>query len=538
MPEITLFPYQQEFKRNIYKFLKSGGKHALCQGFMRMGKTITFGSIAKDFNENKRPVLILTDRGELLDQTGNSFKNLGLNPFYITAGCKRYSEDHLCYISMTQTLRNRVNSPYWIEFIQRFEKEQGIIIIDECHENIFNWLFESGLVDNTWLLGFTGSPSRRGKMVQFGVQYEKLIASPQPSELLKLDRLVQPDVYGFEAPSMDGVGVNSMNGDYNTTQLFNKFDKRSLYTGVVKNYSEICNNTTFVAYCVSKVHAIKTCIEFNEAGYNVKFIVSDTGKPKDLNCDATEGQKVRYEQNLENYDFYKKWFDVLSGERKKTYQDYIDGKFLGLMNVNCYTKGFDYPELQTVILNYKTISLTRYLQSAARGATASPSKLSYNLLDFGGNIGHFGMPLEDRLYSLWHESSDSKGLPPVKNCGYTSEGEPILVNGKKGCNRMILGSMTICPFCGFQYPAKVLTEGELSTLFLDNQQKKVVKTKRLKDMTNAELHYYWKSKGHKSGWLWRQLWYRGKEESIKNFGKEFEWSFGTIKKAISICEKY
>lgn len=531
---MILYDYQKRIKQTAYKFLKQGGIHAIICAAPRSGKTVIFSSIAKDFNTHNKKVLVLTDRTELLNQSGNTFKKFGLNPFYIQAGCKVVSKTHMCFVAMSQTLRNRIGATYWDEFIQSID----LVIIDEIHIQDFNYIFESQLLDNIWTLGFTGTPSRKGKMRQLGLDFQKIISEISISELLKLDRLVNCDVFGFEAPSCSDVKISAMNGDYDKKQLFAKFDKRNLYTGVVKNYREICDNTKFICYCISKVHAIKTAIEFHEAGYNVKFIVSDTGRPKPPEDTDNAGKMTRYNIHLENYELFKKWYPILSGERSQLFKDFADNKFLGLINVDICTKGYDCPQLETVILNYKTISLTRYLQSSMRGATAYPQKVSYTLLDFGGNVSHFGMPLEDRLYSLWHEKSDSEGLPPVKNCGYTGDGQPILVNGTKGCNRMILGSMTICPFCGFKYPEKVLTEGELQTLFLDNQQKKVVKTKRVRDMSNSELYFYWKSKGHKSAWLWRQLWYRGKENSIVNFGKEYGWSYGTIKKAIGFCEMF
>ena len=536
---IELYSYQKKFKKDIYDFMRTG-KHAICLGFMRMGKTVTFGSIAKDFNSHGKPALIITDRDVLLDQTGGSLENLGLNPFFIQAGCKVVSKNHLCFVAMSQTLKKRTAIKYWVDFFKWIEEKKGVIIIDEAHDQIFNHLFDSGLIDNTWVLGFTGTCARRGKMTQLGVQYEKIIQGPQPSELLKMDRLVNCDVSSFEAPNCNDVKINTLTGDYDNKALFNKFDTRALYTGVVKNYSEICDNSIFIAYCVNKMHAIKTAVEFHEAGYRVKYIVSDTGKPKKPIDTNDAGKMARWELHMENYEFHQKWFPVLSGERKKLIQDYLDGKFLGLTNVDVMTKGFDYPKLRTVIANYKTISLTRYLQSVTRGATYCEGKDSYNLLDFGGNYNYFGDPLEDRLYSLWHFENNSEGLPPIKNCGFTSDGEPIMANGKKGCNRMIPASMNICPFpdCGFVYPEKVLIECDLQTLFFDNQQKKTIKTKRIKEMSNQELHDYWESKGHNSVWIWRQLWYRGGEKSIVSFGKEYEWSSGTVRKAVEFCEKF
>ena len=112
-------------------------------------------------------------------------------------------------------------------------------------------------------------------------------------------------------------------------------------------------------------------------------------------------------------------------------------------------------------------------------------------------------------------------MPPVKECGHNSEGKPIHSNGVKGCERMILASYMICPFCGFKYPEKDLKEIDLQAMMFSTQEKKAIKTKRIRDMTMTELHTYWKQKGHKSAWLWRQLWYKGGEKQIVHVAVRF-----------------
>jgi len=101
-----------------------------------------------------------------------------------------------------------------------------------------------------------------------------------------------------------------------------------------------------------------------------------------------------------------------------------------------------------------------------------------------------------------------------------------------------MASYNICPFCGFKYPDKSAIEIELASIMFDNQKKKSVKTKRIKEMDFEELHKYWKAKGHKPPWLWRQLWYRGRKNSIIGFGQRFGWSSTTIDKAISYCSGF
>ena len=95
-----------------------------------------------------------------------------------------------------------------------------------------------------------------------------------------------------------------------------------------------------------------------------------------------------------------------------------------------------------------------------------------------------------------------------------------------------------CPFCGFKYPNKVLREIALANIVYSTTENKALKTKRIKDMTNTELNDLWKIKGHKSPWLWRQLWIKGGAESIENFGLEMNWERATVSKAISFCRKF
>lgn len=514
-------------RKKIYAFWKQGGKHAILCAPPRSGKTYTFASIAKDFADHGRKTLLLTDREELLSQSNNSYVNFGLEAFFIQAGCRTVNNNFSCYISMAQTLRRRIEDKdqHFIDFI----KSMDAIFIDECHEQIFNFLLESGIINDIWLAGFTGTPARRGKMRQLGLDYEEIFQTVTPSELLKNERIVNADIYEFRSPDTSNVGFDPKTGDYKAGELFNQFNNRQLYTGVVKNYTELVDNTKFMEYCITKEHAIKSAIEFYEAGYNVKFITSHTGKPKPLKS-KSEGSLIRYEENVRKYELYKKWFPILSGDRKEIFDGFHRSKFLGLVNVDIATKGFDCPDMETVILNYKTMSLTRYLQSALRGATKCEGKYHYNLLDFGENVKEFGNPLDDHVYNLWHQEGKGGGLPPLKECGYDNQGKPI--NGG-GCRRLIPASWNICMFdgCGFKYPDKKLKEIELR--MVEAEKIMGASANSPKNMDFEQLTKYRELKGYKMPWLWRQLHLRG---DLEKYAKKYHWSAGVLKKAKNYCD--
>jgi len=530
---INLRPYQKKGIEDIKKFFVSGGKHAIFQAPTGTGKTVIFCQLAKLVSEKNKKVLILTNRAELLYQTGGSLKKIGLNAFFIQAGTKIISNNFSIYVAMSDTLRNRITDKieYWIEFIKSID----LFIIDEAHLQNFNYIFESGLVDKKHLIGFTATPKRSGKMKQLALDYEKIIDTLSVKAAIESDYLVNDDYFGFGAPDLSDVEFDSLKGDYKENQLFAKFNSPKIYSGAVKNYNELTPKTKALIFCVNIEHCIKTAIEFNNQGIDAKFIVSNVSIPKEPKNDCSEGKKVAYLDKLAKYELYKNNLH-LTGERKTIFKDFADKRFPVLINAGIATTGFDDPSIETIIILRATLSMSLWLQMLGRGSRISENKTHFNILDFGGNAEILGHYSEDRIWSLWHEKFNGQGLPPIKECGFNSEGKPI--SKLKGCKRPILAMYKICPFCGFKYPEKIQNEIDLSQIIFDDSLRIGVRTKRLKDMENKELYEYWKIKKHKTAWLWRQLFYKGGPEMIETFGNEYKWSSSTIEKAKEFCSNF
>ncbi len=86
---------------------------------------------------------------------------------------------------------------------------------------------------------------------------------------------------------------------------------------------------------------------------------------------------------------------VVTGSTPKRERDEILENFkLGcidvLVNVGVLTTGFDYPELDTVVMARPTMSLALYYQILGRGIRPHPSKSSTWFVDLCGNIKRFG----------------------------------------------------------------------------------------------------------------------------------------------------
>lgn len=537
MSKITLRDYQNNIVQKTRQLLLKGHKHLMVQLPTGGGKTVIFSYIAQNAIPKKKKVLILTDRTELLTQAGGTLNNFNISPYYIKAGAKLIDYRKDCFIAMSQTLRNRINKKEWRDWIL---SNVDLVIIDEAHIQEFNYIFESGLLDNKIVLGFTATPSRSGKMRQLGLDYERMVRGLQVKELVEKGYLVNCDIYDCGSPQLDNVSINAATNDYNYNSMANAFDKPNLYAGLIKNYEKYTPDQKMLVFCCNVDHAIKTTQQLANKGYPVKFLSSKKGKPKELKEDATEGQIQRYKEKLKAFNEYNENYKKYSGSRKSIIKWFKENPNGILVNVDMLTKGFDEPSIEVVALYRATKSVTLYLQMIGRGSRINKGKSNFTLFDFGGNVQRLGSYESNREWSLWHETKKGGGgVPPLKECGITSKGKPIPAGGevKNGCKRLIMASIKLCPFCGFKYPEKdEAKEIDLKLAEIKDANGVSIKVKSFKDMSFYELKKYREIKKHKMGWLWRQLWMRGKYKELKKYADFDNWSSSATNRAFRYCK--
>ena len=86
-------------------------------------------------------------------------------------------------------------------------------------------------------------------------------------------------------------------------------------------------------------------------------------------------------------------YDGMAGEgldRDEEIAKFKMGFYRALVNVNILTTGFDYPELDCVVLLRPLASAVLYIQCLGRGTRLSPGKEDCLILDYGGNISRHG----------------------------------------------------------------------------------------------------------------------------------------------------
>jgi superfamily II DNA or RNA helicase len=493
---IKLRPYQQQIITGVKKYWKKGLKKLLVFSCTRSGKTVVFSFLAKQTNNNGKKVLILTNRKTLFTQTGNSITNFGIKPYRINAETKIIRDDHMTYLAMSQTFQNRLKKPEVIEWLKSID----LVVVDECHISIFDKVLQHPAFKDKFVLGFTGSPQRSGGMPELAEVYQQIVLGPYTVEL-EPTYCVPARVY--ETPvDMDGVSKNNL-GEFDTGEMFQRFDSPKLYRGAVNNWNKYAKGLTTIAYCVSIIHALKTCIEFNKAGIKTKYISSGRVKPK-MKDNPNKGDITRYNIALDEYNLIQE-NKHFTGDTEEIIQQWRDDEFQVLINVNILTFGFDEPKIKCVLFYRATLSIPLFLQAINRGGTPASGKDNFIVLDFGSNSERLGNYNHKHEWSLFHKKPTGGGVASVKECDK--------------CHALILASAQVCDWCGTQQPKSP-------------QQKEIELIERtpLREMpmeTIEDVEKVAKVKGYKKLWVFRSIYFKFGEKEFKNYmrSKNYHWSY-------------
>lgn len=514
---IILYPDQQKFILEIRRRISEKHKHLICQAPTGFGKTVCFSYIAHHALTKGNSVLIITDRTELLCETGGTLEEFGMKPVFIEAGTMYPPRPYdRLVVGMAQTMRRRIDAnrhrKAWREWFASFD----VVIIDECHKQEFNDFFYmeadgSNVAENLFngaiVLGFTATPQRTGNMRQLGEDYTTMVLGPTTEELIKWGRLMPDKYYSIKGAELDGIKMNSK-GDFDENAAYERFKRPELFAGVVDNWLNIAPNTCTIVFCVNIQHCIDTAEEFNKRGIKAKFVTSDVARPK-VPDHPTEANLARYEKHLCEYERYQEAFRRYSGDRTEVINQWKRGEYHVLINAGILTTGFNHKPIQTVIINRVTISDNLWLQMIGRGSRPTIGKEYFNILDFGNHGVRLGKYRDRRQYSLIHKTSKGGGVAPIKECGeqkrpgikpHPETGYTPDKSGRPGCGCFIAASIMICPFCGYTYDKeKELLSAELVLMDYDILPKNNTIIREPDKW--VELESYAQSRGYKDGWI-------------------------------------
>lgn len=275
------------------------------------------------------------------------------------------------------------------------------VIIDECHlvnpkQGMYRDFFK---VVKCRVLGLTATPYRLSSSQDFGSMlkfitrtrpcvFSKVIYQVQISTLLDMGYLSKLNYYSMNPLGWDekNLKTNSTGADYT--------DK-----SVVKEYERI----DFYGYLV---HIVKRLMN-PKSGVKRKGILVFT----------------RFLKEAENLTRSIPGCVIVSGstpikERSEILEGFKKGDISVVANVGVLTTGFDYPELDTIVMARPTKSLALWYQIVGRAIRPHPSKEAGWIVDLCGNIKRFGevkdLKLEDPTgRGLWQVSSNGRQLTNV-----------------------------------------------------------------------------------------------------------------------------
>ena len=256
-------------------------------------------------------------------------------------------------------------------------------------------------------------------------------------------------------------------------------------------------------------------MEFRRKGINAKFVVSNLNKPKEPNS-KEGGEYERYLDHLESYTLLNDHRNLLL-KQSEVNAAFDSGEIDGVCTIEILSTGWDYRPLSCIILNRATQSIPLLIQMGGRVQRPYTGKQDAIVIDMGTNIQRLGTFEKEMQWSLWHETSDSVGIPATKVC----EGKDK--KGKIGCGRLVLASYAICPHkdCGFRFS----TERELREVELVERLKD--EPSLLREMSAQGLKDFAELKGYKMAWIFRQLYIRGESEFRKGM-RELGYNNGYI----------
>lgn len=397
----TLRPYQQKAKKEIFESWDEID-NVMFQMPTGTGKTRLFTSIIRDINQyslSKKEavkILIIAHRTELIDQIDESLKKYHVAHNVIGGSKKKRDEDQYVHVSSIKeiALEKKLNEkkfPVHVASIQTLTHPKNLneakklnvqfIIIDEAHHalaNTYKKLWD--LYPGSKKLGVTATPWRMNHQ-SFTDLFDKLVMSMPIKDFIKQGYL-SPYVYyslrdeSFIQKAIDGIELDEF-GDYDEASMEENMDVGKIRAQLLSSYQSLAKGKKGIIYAINKKHAKNICGEYEDAGYRVVAIDSETP-----DADRTEMVK----------SFKKGEIDII-------------------VNVDIFSEGFDCPDIEFIQLARPTRSLVKYLQQVGRGLRITESKVHCIILDNVGMYSRFGLPDARRHWNyhfLGHEVDEEE----------------------------------------------------------------------------------------------------------------------------------
>jgi DNA repair protein RadD len=443
LSSFSLYDYQLAAHEEVKRLFKEGHKRILLVGPPRIGKGTMIAHSAVEVAKRGGQVLVWIHRRELVYEVQKRLREqFGVSCGLIMAGEPMHPKRHIQLMSVATGIR-RVAKLKWLN--------PRLVIGDEAHRILSNGQLNVLLPQfpDAYVLGFTATPYRNDKK-RFDEVFTKLIQITTFAEQIERGVLVPSVVYHPDvAIGLDGVRtrVTSEGMDFDQQQLSEKYSDIEVLEGLYKLWMKRTGGKMqTMCFNVDKKNNKIVTAFFRKMGVNAVCVDEET--PQTSTKIDKYGNPVGRREILSK--FYKGPFGV-------------DNPIMFLGNIGLFSEGIDCPSVKCVIGNYATLSISKLIQSLARGSgamfgpdkkwlidprTGAPYKSRVIVLDMGSNFVRLGTSLD--AYDAFGFSLDGKPKKdreaPVREC--------------PECRAVISINCKTCPECGSVLPIKEKTSAE------------------------------------------------------------------------------
>ena len=371
MDKYILREYQQEAISKALWYFDNYNNHFIIVMPTGAGKSLIISNVAKQLSGD---VLILQPTKEILESNYTKLLSYGFTESEIgiySASCNSKTIGKITYA----TIGSVYNNPELFNHIK-------YVILDECHllnpknlKGMYNKFFSA--IGNPRVMGLTATPYRlvntynRINGYNFEVNiclqtinriypfFFKKIAYEKPiQELFNEGYLSKVEYINCDEEfDVSQLELNSTGGDFNKEKLesyLNQSKRLSKAYQAILDIKDKVKHILVFASSKRQARAIKQLL-LNE-NLPVSIVFGDTN--------------INVRDNILN-NFKKGYIKIV-------------------INVGVLTTGFDFPELDCVVIIRPTISLALYYQMIGRGVRISPSKAKCYVLDCCNNVERLG----------------------------------------------------------------------------------------------------------------------------------------------------
>lgn len=348
------------------------------------GKSIVIANIIRELGQ---PTLVFQPSKEILVQNHAKLCSYGYRAGIYSASAGEKRLQNVTFATVGSVVKK-------LHLLERFK----YVLVDECHTvNSKGGMYEEVISHmGVRTLGLTATPYRLGRdtnergetqsILKFLTRtrprvFEDVVYYVQNRELFDAGFLAKLVYHPIKVINRAALQLNSTGNDYTDESVRMQYEQSGFY----KKLLQVVNR-----------------LFHPEVGRRNALVFTRFVKEAEMVAQAVPGTAVVTAETPDK-------------DRDRIISQFRAGRIRCVANVGILTTGFDYPELEAVVMARPTRSLALWYQVVGRGIRPHPQKANTMIIDMGDNLEQFGRVEDLELCEEggWHIRSNGRQLTNV-----------------------------------------------------------------------------------------------------------------------------